>query len=318
MSPDQFERCVKVAAPFLTHSAPDEGLIANRGIKARRRKILGVFGGEPLMHPKFPELVDIMCKHIPQTYRGLWTSFDWVNGESKVWGSFKAQVIRLLGTPSGNVHDTQSGNGYINWNMHEETQPCNHQPVLVASQDVVKNKVERWKLINKCWVQQEWSAAYALDYNNEPKFYFCEVASSFDRVFNLGTCLDVESGVWSHHLWFEEDSEGVLVPKGPYAKQILSTCNRCGAALKLPGRRDREFADDISPSNLVQLQVLGSPMVKKEQYHTITADNYKPRTEKHEPWEYLQDGRKQQKQNFEQACKSLKETTETTENVGEY
>ena len=34
--------------------------------------------------------------------------------------------------------------GYLNWNMHEEDQPCDHSPVLVAANDVVKDKKERW------------------------------------------------------------------------------------------------------------------------------------------------------------------------------
>src|SRR5262245_29339799 len=43
-----------------------------------RRKVVGIIGGEPTLHPDFPELVDIMIRHIPEArYRGLWTSRDW-------------------------------------------------------------------------------------------------------------------------------------------------------------------------------------------------------------------------------------------------
>jgi len=308
MSPEQFEQCVKVAAPFIEHSRPDRGLQVNRerpGLKSRK-KVIGIFGGEPLMHPKFPELVDILCQYVPQAHRGLWTSYDWVKGKSPVWGDYLPQVSRLLGKmPNGNVFDTQSGNGYVNWNMHEEHQACSHQPVLVASAEVEPDEKTRWDLINKCWVQQEWSAAYALDFNDEPKFYFCEVASSFDRVFRLGTGLSVEPGVWSHHLWFEPDAEGVMRPQGPYAKQILSTCNRCGSALKLPGRRDREFRDDISPDNLLQLRLLGSPMVERGQFQVTSAADYAPKEGPHAPYEYLKDGRAQQHANFAAAAAAI-------------
>jgi len=305
MTPEQFEQCVKVAAPFIRHSKVDLGLRENRNRRRLppRKKVLGIFGGEPLLHPQFPELVDIMCQYVPKIHRGLWTSFDWVNGADKRWGSYRVQVEKLLGeNPTGDVWGNQTG--YINWNMHEESQPCEHSSVLAASQDLVKDEKKRWDLISKCWVQTEWSAAYALDYNQEAKFYFCEVASSFDRVFNLGTGLPVEDGVWSHHLWFERDEQGVLRPHGPYAKQILSTCGRCGAALKLPGRRDREFVDDVSKSNLVPLTVLGSPMVRKGQVNEVSAEDYRQvesATEEERPWEYQKDQRAQQIRNFEGA-----------------
>lgn len=310
MSPEQFEAVVKVAAPFIKHSNDDIGMFVNRqdtpdsNRKLQRKKVLGIFGGEPLMHPKFPELVDIMNYYVPDKInRGLWTSFDWANGESKTWGKYRDQVERLLGpNPDGSVVSRRSG--YLNWNMHEEQQPCFHSPVLAASQDLIKDEKKRWDVISKCWVQTEWSAAYALDYNNEPKFYFCEVASAFDRVFNLGTGLPVEPGVWSHHLWFEEDENGVKRPQGPYAKQILTTCNRCGSCMKLPGRRDREFVDDISKSNLVPLTVLGSPMVRKGQYNEVASNYYEAneeQTKNEVPWEYQKDNRKQQIENFKKA-----------------
>jgi|TARA_R110000824_G_scaffold69726_3_gene179344 hypothetical protein len=300
MSPEQFESVLKVAVPFLKHSHADVGMKVNRNDdrEPHRKKVLGIFGGEPLMHPEFPTLVDIMCKYVPQPHRGLWTSYDWVNGESKLWGAYKPQVERLLGkNPTGSVLDMSTG--YLNWNMHEEDQPCSHSPVLVAADDVVKDKKERWDKISKCWIQTEWSAAYALDYNEEVKFYFCEVASAFDRVFNLGTGLPVEDGVWSHHLWFAPDKEGILQPHGPYAKQILSTCGRCGGSLRLEGRRDRENVDDVSPSNLIPLTVAGSPMIRKGQYNKV--ESAKDSKQDSEPWEYQKDGRAKQIENFKGA-----------------
>jgi hypothetical protein len=300
MSPEQFESVLKVAVPFLKHSHADVGMKVNRNDdrEPHRKKVLGIFGGEPLMHPEFPTLVDIMCKYVPQPHRGLWTCYDWVNGESKLWGAYKPQVERLLGkNPTGSVLDMSTG--YLNWNMHEEDQPCSHSPVLVAADDVVKDKKERWDKISKCWIQTEWSAAYALDYNEEVKFYFCEVASAFDRVFNLGTGLPVEDGVWSHHLWFAPDKEGILQPHGPYAKQILSTCGRCGGSLRLEGRRDRENVDDVSPSNLIPLTVAGSPMIRKGQYNKV--ESAKDSKQDSEPWEYQKDGRAKQIENFKGA-----------------
>ena len=64
MTSDQFEACVKVAAPFITESRPDIGMKGNRKDASlySRKKVIGIFGGAPLIHPQFPDLVDIICK----------------------------------------------------------------------------------------------------------------------------------------------------------------------------------------------------------------------------------------------------------------
>ena len=199
MTPDQFEACVKVAAPFIPESRPDIGMKVNRKDASlySRKKVIGILGGEPLMHPHFPDLVDIICKYVPQPHRGLWTSFDWVLGSNKTWGRYKDQVTRLLGArPTGDVCSYDQGN--LNWNIHEEDQNCQHSPILAAAQDLIPDERQRWETIESCWVQIEWSAAYALDANEELKFYFCEIASSFDRIFNPGTRLPLEEYVWVH------------------------------------------------------------------------------------------------------------------------
>lgn len=261
MTPEQFEQCVQSVKNF-----PKESMPCPQG----RRKVVGIFGGEPLLTPYFPDYVDILCKAIPDARnRGLWTSLDWRIFESKKWGAAKPWVIKLLGGEPGVKHL-----GYINWNMHEEAQQCGHQPSLVAINDVIKDEKHRWELINDCWVQREWSPAYALNAHNQPKFYFCELASSFDRVYDLGTGLDLTPDVWKHTLTMAPDAAGVLRPSGVYAKQILSTCGKhCGAPLPLPKRRDREWKDDISRSNLIPLQMVGSPMVARGDYVEFTDEH---------------------------------------------
>lgn len=245
MSLDQFETVLKVATPFLSQSIP-----CPKG----RKKVLGIFGGEPLMHHQFPDFVDLMCKYVPVKNRGLWTSVDWTKYENPVYGKAEQHVLRLLEQPAGAVEDSYPY-GYLNWNMHDKV--VVHQPLLVSISDKISDENKKWDLIKNCWVQQEWSAAYALDHNNEVKFYFCEVASAFDRVFQLGMGLPVEKDVWNHPLKFVGNQ-----PTGVYAKQILTACTRCGAAIPQVGRRDFEQVDDITESNLQELANT-SPMIQR-------------------------------------------------------
>lgn len=280
MTPDQFRSVVLVARDFIYQSPPD--------LQGRANKVIGIFGGEPLMSPHFPAYVDIACELIPQAiHRGLWTSFDWPTYVNPKWGAAAPWVHKLLGEPR---------QGYLNWNMHEEEQQCHHHPVLVSISDVIQDEKRRMELISECWLNRDWSAAYCLDHNGEPKFYFCEISGAFDRVMRLDLGLPVEPGIWNHDLTFALDERGILMPQGIYAPQIMGTCTRCGQALpQKEGRRDREWKDDISPSNLVQLQAVGSPMVARGDFVEFGAAqiaNYDERKgrEGYEPMRYIKKG----------------------------
>jgi len=66
MSPWAFRQACAAVHTFPDHSTPDRN---------GRPKVIGMIGGEPLLHPEFPELCEIMAEEIPdRRHRGLWTS----------------------------------------------------------------------------------------------------------------------------------------------------------------------------------------------------------------------------------------------------
>lgn len=247
MTPGEFEGAVKALARFPYDSEP---------CPQGRRKVVGVIGGEPLLHPQFPELVDIMLEHIPDvTVRGLWTSKHWKTDSHPKWGAYKPQVERLIGRrPTGNVKRPQHGCGFINHNTHEGKDASFHTPMLVAVKDVVPDASERWRLIRNCWVQREWSSSIT------PKgYYFCEVAAAREMVLGGDSGLSPIPGCWEGDLEFDEIGR----PTGRFADQILSNCEDCGACVPMEARADYEGKDDVSPSNLVQIEEVGSPLLKR-------------------------------------------------------
>jgi hypothetical protein len=253
MTTEQFEQAVIAVQDFVSLPPTYKG----------RRRVIGIFGGEPLMCPEFPEYVDILCRYIPRAWnRGLWTSLDWTTYTGP-YGKAEPLVRKLLEVPCTTVWDADGPayqyGGYLNWNMHKEEVKCEHQPVLVSVKDVVADPVERWKLIENCWVNRDWSSAIALDSEGELRYYFCEIASAFDGVMPLGCGLPVTPDCWKGPLEFKDTPDGRR-PIGPYAKQIEACCERCGACVPLQGRRDREWRDDISASNLAELR--DSPMIR--------------------------------------------------------
>jgi hypothetical protein len=227
MDVQTFTKAVDALAEFPDDSEPHK---ANNGTK-----VIGIIGGEPLMHPQFSELCRLVAKRIPRKRnRGLWTGLP-----------LKSRPERPL------IRQTF---GYLNHNMHVGT--VMHQPILVAIQDVVSDKQKMWRLIDDCWVQRMWSSTIT------PKgFFFCEVAAALDMIMDGPGGLPVEPNCWRHDM-------------DAYREQIERWCPKCGAAVPLSGRRDSEQVDDISESNLETLRALGSPRIAKGDYRLFDIDRH--------------------------------------------
>lgn len=230
MDAPTFERACRALAAFPEESEPD---------RKGRRKVVGVIGGEPLAHPDFPQLVNLMRRIIPEpSYRGLWTGLHWPSHKHA------GAVEHLLGgRPSATttVAPVRRGAmGYLNWNPHVDP-PCLHQPVLVAIEEVIRDEQQMWRLIDRCPLQEDWSATIT------PKgFFFCEVAGAMDMIFGGPGGLPITPGCWCHDL-------------ADYRDQIERWCPRCGVCLPLVGRLDREGMDDVTEANLEALRQVGSP-----------------------------------------------------------
>ena len=127
--------------------------------------------------------------------------------------------------------------------MHLESMKVEHSPILVASKEAVPDRKARWELIENCWLQRTWSSTITPN-----GFYFCEVAAHLDNTIGDGSLgLPIEPGAWRGDLYFETDPDGVRQPRGRFAEQVLGSCENCGMCLNLPGRRDHDEIDDVSP-----------------------------------------------------------------------
>lgn len=184
---------------------------------------IGLMGGEPTLHPKFPEICKIYQKMIPERHRrGLWTAgYKWNEYKKIIYETFDEDLIT--------------------YNDHSDPDEGCHQPLLVAIEEVVEDKELMWKLINNCWVQLRWSASIT------PKgAFFCEVAAARDHMFEGPGGWPIEKG------WWKKTPE-------EFQDQVRRYCPRCSACLPMPIPNNHDWRDTVSKGNALLLEKVRSP-----------------------------------------------------------
>lgn len=178
-------------------------------------KMVGIMGGEPLLHPQFEDICNLALSRFPRERLGLWTCLP--PGKE----NYRDVICKTFGNILINDHSRDD---------------IYHAPILVASEEIYPNRDELFYIIDKCWLQNSWSAAI-----NPKGAFFCEIAASMSLLFGTDKAWPVEKGWW----W--------RTPKD-FKEQIEEYCPKCGIALPLPRRLSNDGRDDISLSNLGRLR----------------------------------------------------------------
>ena len=190
--------------------------------------VVGVFGGNPAMHPQFELLCEILRAHFPYEQRGLWCN--------NPINESKAQAMRATFDPAVsnlNVHmDQASLDRFYAW--WPEARPfgldrdSRHSPVYVSMKDLRIDESRRYELISRCDINQHWSAMMGV-FRGELRAWFCEIAGAQsilrqDDPDYPDTGIDL-SKLPSTYQWWQ-------LPMQAFAHQVEKHCHDCGVPLR--------------------------------------------------------------------------------------
>ena len=183
--------------------------------------VVGMFGGNPAVHPQFETLCEIMRKWIPADQRGLWSNN--LNGHGVTCRkTFNPDVSNL------NVHMNSAAYDEIrrDWPFAQPkglTEDSRHSPPYVAMRDLEDmTDDERWSAISTCSINQFWSAFIGV-FRGELRGWFCEIAGAQSMLHEHeedypDTGVKIEPGWWNRGM----DS---------FAHQVYKHCFDCSAPL---------------------------------------------------------------------------------------
>lgn len=218
--------------------------------------VVGMFGGNPAVHPYFKKLCDIFCDYIPYNRRGIWCNNPLTEENARIMSrTFNPSVSNL------NVHLDEKAyklfkKYWPNSNPFGLEHDSRHAPVFVAMKDVLKEEcldcggtgrhlaldtdlvcdncggsgeiydIEKaWELISKCDINQNWSAMCG-QFRGELRGWFCEIAGA-QSIINQEDPNYPDTGIdiLKVNDWW-------MLGKESYSHQIEKHCHDCGVPLK--------------------------------------------------------------------------------------
>lgn len=229
--------------------------------------VVGIFGGNPALHPQIAEILEIYRSLVPFEQRGLWCNHP--KGKGPLFRqTFNPAVSNL------NVHQDQDAYDEFarDWpecrpHLKGLDSDSRHTPPFVAMRDVIPDEADRWRLIAECDINRNWSAMLCTVPGRGLRAYFCEIAAAQAMLHGddpawPDTGLEVTPGWWRQ-------------PMAAFAAQVRQHCHACGIPLRRFGQlaNGGEF-EEVSATH----QAIVRPKLRGRRVQLVTADTASGRT----------------------------------------
>lgn len=204
--------------------------------------VVGMFGGNPAIHPQFDVLCEILRKHIPYERRGLWCNN--LLGKGKIAReTFNPAVCNL------NVHLDKDAYDEFKRDWPESgpfglTKDSRHAPGgWVSMKDLQIPKDERWSLIANCDINKYWSAMIGV-FRGELRAWFCEIAGA-QSILHQNQETYPDTGIPVVEGWWRESAS-------TYENQVRFHCHNCSVPLRGHGSlaQDESGVEQVSETHL--------------------------------------------------------------------
>lgn len=200
--------------------------------------VVGIFGGNPTLHPRFQELCDIFEQNIPFEQRGLWSNN--LNGHGKLCRRIFNPTVSNL-----NVHANPLKYEEMKRDWPEcapiGLRPSRHSPPFVAMKDLDIPLEKQEQLIESCDINQLWSAMIC-QFRGELRAFFCELAAA-QSMLHENDPEYPDTGLLVHDEWWK-------LPIGAFRHQIQKHCFECGIPLRGIGDFDNGTNEYVSETHL--------------------------------------------------------------------
>lgn len=202
---------------------PEQFELAVRSLKGYEG-VIGIFGGNPTLHPKFKDICEILERDVPFEQRGLWSNN--LNGHGTLCKRVFNPAVSNL-----NVHTRQENYD----EMKRDWPECNpiglefdshHSPVFVSMTDLGIENEEQKRLISKCDINQLWSALIGT-FRGELRGWFCEIAGAQSMLHQNDPSYP-DTGMPIFKGWYK-------LPMDSFVDQVYKHCFECSVPLKLKG-----------------------------------------------------------------------------------